>query len=568
MARRVPDRFRKIARLTKVQMEPGPYPNTWTGTGGITSSTHYLHSSIRGFNADYIDLTHRIKLGSVFQSLAEQIYHTSCENVQLLHEVSQQTRRTFFMSPDTSKPVEEDPIIHTLLEPSQQDPTYVRDIQNLKKVLNWTDFEDKIIQYLNDVYTQGGTVKHHKGDTDYTTFYRQVGDRIGTILQTFVDNTKKITTTDVQSARDRVQTILQAATQQPNGFGDLILSPQWKSLIHKDEFATILGYAYEDLITISLQQALNSIANQFATQLTVSRTGQNKKIADAIISGQPIIITGQERFAGAEINPAISAKLRRQNAFSPTAQVKFSDLVNRLQYEGSLEHIQALAYIYDNYIALSTWNTSEQTNRGTTRYSVGRKSNKQVHLSSYKHRKEAIIASNTSLGQFFKPLALYINILMLNLSFFGNTIDAGHISMFDPDFFNKLDENIGQQVATPPAFLWTAQHIYETADVFYYYLDQAYNHGNLLFTTNNIFANALSTATSPYRASDLQDLYRRKRNILRGDHPNDSIYPLLQSQNIMAFVPPNSAFQTMLANNSRTLTTKFKLAEQYPHYTY
>ena len=579
MARRVPDRFTRVARLQKMELPPGGYPHSWID-GGTSSATHYLHSSIQGFNADYEDLIKSVNLNNVFRKLETQVYQISQENIKVLKQVSQGTRimwsefgfgkdggRDVLIPPDLSKPVDNDPFIRALFSPTEKDPAYMSAIQDLKHVLNWHTFEDEFIRKLNEDYTKGGTVKHKKGSAEYNNFYAQVGGRIGTVLQKFLDVTKTVKREDVQSARTQVQKIVDAASQNPGGFSTFIFSSEWRKLIRENQFSQVLGRAYEDLIVYSLNDALLQLYYKFGddfANLWSHRTGQKNKLTDALIHGRPIKITEVERFQGTALEAGISAKLRQNNSFELTADVQFSDLADRLNEEGSIQDIEALAYIYNNYIALSTWNTDISTNRGTTKFTVGRKNKKQTHLSSFRHRKEALMAPNTALGKFFKPLAQYINMLMLNLSFFGNRLDANNIPIFDAKFFQQLDANIRNYQSTPPAFIFTSNHVYETGDVFDYYLKQSYS-GKPLFTASQIFGSAFSTGKSPYKSSDLVAIYRRKREILRNAREGDFIYPLLQDKNIMSFMPNISAFAEMIKNSSRTLATRIKLADVYPH---
>ena len=549
----------RISRLTKLKMnldsiteDVGALPYERASFSN-TDEKMYLHSSIHGFNADYKGLTGSINLSTVFKRLAKEVADVSVNNIQILREVADSFKTDICQGQE----VENSDFGKILLGTNEGDPSVAALTADVKHVLSWYTFEDEVIRQLNEDFNPLHVRKVDTTQQRRDQFYTDVGDRIGAVLQQYVDKvqTSKITNSDVQKSIVIIQSLLNQASNNPSFFSDAIRSGELHRQLQNCKFANLLGHAYESTIEATINDCLQGV-------YTATRTGIQEKLADIIIHKKTYINNVTSPLYGAAIETGISAKLRIKNSFELKADLLFNDVQKRLEAElkgDAQRSLAVLAFIYNNYIALATWNTDMGSRRGMTMY-VDKEGKKR--RPSFRQRKQRLMGSNTSLGKFFEPLAKYINYLMLNTSFFGNRLDAGGVSLFDQRFFTNMYQNQKTGEATPPALLITSDHIYETWRVFQFYLNQV-NGGELLFSTSQIFGDVFS-GPRVYTVSELKKLYNLKcQYIAEG---TGSIYNRLYDHkpSIMDSMPTQNAYQLMMAQTKgRQLKQKINLNIKY-----
>ena len=564
------NRIRAYKKSTENIKGAGTLP--WQRTGNVdwkdTSATYYLHSSIQGFYDDYNSLTHQNALGVVFDHLAKEAEATSRDNIKKLKEIATTVKMPIFKATSADQPIEETPLGQVLLGTgdAEKEESLTSAFIAGKHALDWETFEDEVINKLNRDYLKVTT--HKTSSAVGQAFYSAVGQRINNSLMNLQAKLAGRTDSeDIKQVYQQITDILQEAAAETGdaaeGFKNAIIRGKFKGLFygnHRFQLASLMGRAYEDAIAATMQSCLGDAYEAI-------RTGTLNHLSD-------VVIKRKADFDVAVPVPqfGISAKLRRNNYFSFQTQVQPQEALDRVANELGADTnavFNELAFVYNNIIALSIWNSTDNGKQGMKRvvYKITHRNGKRVkykaHQStSVESRRTALLDAHTKLGKFFNSFTRYINILMYNTAFFGNRLDAGDVSIFNPQFLANIQsgyaENNGK--SAPPAFILTAGHLYETWRVFQHFLDAPKN----TITTGELFTDWLHP-THPYNATMLIKLHDRKVDLLR-KNSEDTIYGRLfdGAPSIMDMMPSRNLFAELYANaKNRKIEKTIKLADYY-----
>lgn len=535
-------------------------------------ATYYLHSSISGFNADYVKLSHQAQLGIIFQRLYQDTYTQALDAINILKSTAKAARPVFFQNTqDDGRPIEQSPLGQLLLkgiDAKTEDAKLASALSGAKNVLNWYTFENEVINQLNQDYMKGGK-RHKKESAEAQAFYASVGKEISDKLQNFVTLAEKHTELpELHQVYLLITDLLHSAADMgrgdaAQGFTNAILTNKLRSLLYDDgrgQLASLMGLAYEDAIAMGINSFLGN-------SYEAIRVGLQERLSD-------IIVKSKTNFDVTNTIPTfgISAKLRRKNQFSFNVAVQPYEVLERIRDYGGDDADNVLndfAFIYNNYVALSVWNSSDEGPRGMSMYKAKRGEGVQRHRSTITNRRESLMGVSSKLGQFFYTFAKYINILIYTTAFFGNRVDANNVSIFDPNYFANIKQGYGNsnQNVAPPAFIQTANHLYETWTIF----DSLFNSSDLVFSTGEIFGRWMAP-TKLYTSDQLYKIYSRKRMILTKDHESNTIYgALFDDGNIMASMPSMNLFADLMSQLKnadgtkmvRKLSRTLKLADSY-----
>lgn len=177
--------------------------------------------------------------------------------------------------------------------------------------------------------------------------------------------------------------------------------------------------------------------------------------------------------------------------------------------------LKYLFYVYRNILALTEFASDKMIGRtaGNRRVFVSNRAKKNNLLLTLGSVRTALIDFNT-----------YITYRLLLTAFFGNSIDA-NANPLDQTFFEQLAQGYENTSTAPPAFIMTARHIYKTADILEHYLtlDKKRSEWRNLNELQSYFAGY-------HEYKNLQKLWEQKRTILRNasaDNADQNVYTIL-----------------------------------------
>lgn len=177
--------------------------------------------------------------------------------------------------------------------------------------------------------------------------------------------------------------------------------------------------------------------------------------------------------------------------------------------------LKYLFYVYRNILALTEFASDKMVGRsaGNHRVFVSNRAKKNNLLLTLGPVRTALIDFNT-----------YITYRLLLTAFFGNSIDA-NVNPIDQTFFEQLAQGYENTNTAPPAFIMTAHHIYKTADILEHYLtlDKKRSEWRNLNELQSYFAGY-------HEYQNLQKLWEQKRSILRNanaDNADQNVYTIL-----------------------------------------
>ena len=545
------------------QKDAKPADQDWSNR----DARYYLHSSIQGFNRDYLQLTHIESVQNTFNNLCTEAINASHKNIKILKDTAEAVKIPVFKATSTNQPIEDTPVGRVLLgkaDYTNEQQQLAATFSDVKRVLDWHTFTDEVIQQLDREYTQNGTVRHTniKTNQESQAYYLAIGKRISDKLTDMQKLLTQLNTNneDIQQVLAYITAILdEAGNNKSQYFSDQIQNRNYHNAIYgngRHQLPKLLGNAYEVGITGTLNSTLDNLFEAI-------HTGLNGRLSD-------VIVKQKASFTATTSIPSfgISAKLRRNNSFTFEATLHAQDLIKRLELP--IAALNELAFVYNNYIALSIWNTSQIGTRGIGTYTKRKiKHHKyqadtkvtERHRSSQRSRAESLLVSNSTLGQLFKPLIRYINIIMYTTAFFGNHLDLNttKLPLFSLEYFTQLQSP--DRNTPPPVFIQTTDHLYETWKVLQYYIDNNIN----VFNGGDII-NKWMRPEKIYSTKEIHHIYNRKRELLR-DAEDDTIYGRLftndENGTIMDAMPKLNLFADVFAQQSRKLRTKIKLADQY-----
>jgi len=514
----------------------GELPWSWDDFG-YSSDIQYLHSTVRGFNQDYKELTRQLNLEGHIQSTIQSLTTLLQKERDILRQVAERDKVRFFGAKTASIPLRDTEYVQNLLHginASQTNSSQVQVVvQEMKNASNWYTWEGNVLSQLKAEYDQGN---HSQASRD--KFYQGVVDYIWETWQRFLSLPLEtiVAPQDAQNLLNKIKD--KKITKQTIA--------NWVRSKHAAKntpfgFARELGYIYEDAI----RESVTDYSIRKATNLIAERIGQQNGLVDVALYNKgkakdSIVIDDLDRFTG-----GISAKLRYNNTFSIAVAGTPTDFFHIAGADFELA-LQAIRYLYNNWMALSVYNTDTNrtySNNGQTRTRKAAKLVEGGHL----------------LSRSFQSLSQVANLILLQSAFFANAKDVGvgNISLFNQEYWDNLVAQLNRGQMTIPAFVFTTNDYYETWKIVEYYLSTPLMTATELFGTKgflgreNIYNSGLLKKLYEAKARALKDKKRQYFDLPLYDAIHQNIASPLQA----AFV---DSFETVLHTN-RQLSVKFRL---------
>lgn len=514
----------------------GDLPWSWDDFG-YGADIQYLHSTVRGFNQDYKQLTRQLNLESHIQSTIDNLNTILTREKNLLKEVAERDKVQFFGAKNGDTPLIETEYVQSLIngiDPDTTNNTQVQVvIQEMKNASNWYTWEGRVLSQLRDEYEKGPKTTESRDK-----FYNSVVDYIWDSWQRFRELPFEtfVTPDDANAILNKIKS--KKITKQTISNWVRYKNPSKSTPFG---FAKELGLVYEDAI----RENIVDYSVKRAKDLIIERIGQKGGIVDvALVQGTAkttIKIDDLNRFTG-----GISAKLRHNNTFSievsGTPREFFS--LAGAEFEQSL---QALRYLYNNWMALSVYNTDlnrTYSNNGQQRTRKAKKLLDGGHL----------------LSRSFQSLTRIANLILIQSAFFANAKDVGkgNICLFNQEYWNELIAQLDHGFMTIPAFVFTANDYYETWKIVQYYLNNSLMEPNDLFGSRQF----LGVNKNLYNAGQLKRLYETKAKAIKDKNRMHADLPLYDVIHLSIGGPLNKAFIDCfdeVLHTNRKLSIQFRL---------
>lgn len=521
---------------------PGIYPKA-------TQDNSYIHSTYRGFRADYNQLTAQISIESQLYQNVDTLYKSNLDRIQNLRATGRRYKTALFGCKSEDEDIEQAPPIYMFLHQNQ----LIKELQNLQSQLSWSILQDKSTEAgrLNAIYLRA---KNHSTDSNdilkkrtafYKSWSKQWTDAINNVLDTLGTSEYRNQFNDLAQLLENFK-----ANLQQDGTALFVDS---KNGIKPGEVLSKLGFQWEAIAAWFLGGAVLEVADPTRVKTNIQQIGKKEGLGDISLGH---ILYEDTVPLDMQFEGTMSLKFRANENFSIQAQVNPAQIF-KAYTDKTGELLNILGYLYNNWISLSSYSSETDRNRSKLRTDFRAKRIKKIKL-------RGVALDNNSvnipvLARMFYPLTQYINLYIFNLGFYGNRKDAG-VAPFDPEFLQNLDN-----VTQIPVFLLTKNHCHETADVFQYYNELVYS-GQLLIDIPDLFVGTKQSQgifLPPIRPQPtvLRELYRRKRQLLREDTTDASIYDIIGKERPSTEI--NYFDLLMNGTKTRTLKVKFHLKDSY-----
>lgn len=500
----------------------------------------YVHSSIRGFNADYKDLIQDIDIRAKFRHMCDQQLAINNKNIQLLDTVAKEYKHARLgIGPNDE--LEDSPVMQAIYHKSE----LVRDMQRLKMLTDYRSIHYGELGQLNLDYAS----THYQDPEKRAAFYTKLGQEYQHTLEKLFDSVTKLDRKDnsnpLQELKDLTQRLLESINPNATNYQEL-----WTS--KPGNLSSLLGTQWENVLTCLMQE---SVKKQLGPAIAekITNIGKNNQLSDIVDKSFSVEIKNY----GKKLMAGFSAKFRHNNNFDITASFQLADVFAPLKDD--IKALEAIGYVYNQFAALSAFSSEYYRAKNIT--TLNRKKQDMATQRAWLTR------TQNEFGGIFVDMARYINLFMLNVAFWGNRLDAQNIPAFAPGFFESIDDNPN---SAPPAFLLTMRHPYETAHVFEKIQSQLTE--KPFWTVQDLFAGSynnkgkLVNKSAAFRASvpseaQLRENYALKASALRRasayDHANYDIYTVILSQPLVQASTCN--ILEILGDRSRAVTVRFSL---------
>lgn len=526
LARRFLSRQRQDIYSMQIQKPPGDYPSTWS-VGGVKNAydqSHYLHSSIRGFNADYQYMSDATKTITLFDRLYKDQKEQTTRQIGVLTQLANKVKPTLGLKPNQD--IMESDVCQLLYKGNSIYNQLRTDILKLKQAslqpkqeyLNSHNITRKEYQkqaaatmtrYLNDIQQLLAPVQ--AGEADPTPALRRINE-----LQEFIQ---------------RVGTELQKNHTW-------ITWKKEESFNNRDEnLHSRLGFIWELILESAFADSVKEAVSQenIVKALTYQ---QNYNLSDLLV-GKPVQLQLQGEDFRRNINAGISAKFRQSNAFTirgNNASISIDEILNRYNLTKDQNELDTLAYIYDNYLALTIFDTeSLPKNKQFDTKIKGKGASRRRH--QYQ-RNETLQQWPSIFRQIFQKLADFVYLAIISGGLFGNKNDAGSgiaTPVFDPNYTQHILDNLNNNGNYGiPAFLFTAQRAFETGKLLQAVFAKSEN-GGLSDASEVLFHSLLAPPAYSNVPNYLREIYFSKCDALLDASNQDkpTIYDILRTSNVI-----------------------------------
>lgn len=469
----------------------------------------YIHSTIVGFNQDYLEYSHTQNILNVGKQYREKGKQDLEEALNILeHNADVFT-----------KPIWGDPIPGV---PPQTTKNGIPTLDHLSRA-NYALFHSPTALSSQEwLHAYGawqiafGQYRHKTGKNveEEPTFRDELTSVVSTVQNAARELFSKIQEYDNiehsyippdekenDPARKKAQTVLNRVIQ-------FNLSKKDISSFNKDllALASYFGYRTESLRSYDILNEISAAdvkTNLEQGNFVLKRT-KTKGVSDIEFE----LKTTVPKASDTHLAAGISYKLRTFGNFTLSATFELSNTEDM--------NLQYLFYLYRNILALTEFASDKM---------VGRNKNNKRVLSSNRAKYNNLLVGLGDARTSIVDFNTYITYRLLLTAFFGNRYDAESSQPLDPDYLEQLKTGYNQTGGTPPSFVMTGQHVYKTADILRHYLemDQRTKEWKNLNSFQSYFA-----GRGWYR--DLQKLWDDKRDILttaNEEDPTQNVYDIL-----------------------------------------
>lgn len=506
----------------------GTLPNTWGD-----ENKHYIHSTINGFNDDYIHYVTNNKLEDKLQNTLNIIYNNNNARVQQMYQETAEVKKKYFnLGPNDS--ISDSEFVKFLKEKLLDVMREIKQIitfdGNSKLVQKW--FKKYAIPDNNGGYKKGNNGKPSLKEETKVQAYKEYGDlinkkytEIGNSMNQMIeslgikDDNKNFDI--VSSLKKRIEDINTAVAGGKSNIGKLQFLT---GNAFEPFFATVfLGYLNKSLKTADNKQYSEAITKALIT-------GKTERVTDLIVG----------------IKNAPSAR------FSLKANVKNNlDIKKQWNWEDFIADTPSLKntnkefnYIYDNFVALRSFNSSMIS----TSY---KHKSKQI-----KNEEKILLLSNNSFTKIFNLYERVIYATLIQYGLYANKYDMG-VKAYSTNF--KYDMF--------PQFLG---NIFNIVEMWKIYKDVNENLYNGTIDRNEfplLFSEQLKTGNYGAKETYLKRLYKEKQKLMRQNEQETTLYGgKLPEKETMNLIPSSTQniWNKAIGKKSKTLRVKLNLNK----YTY
>lgn len=497
-----------LPRAQTDHLPPGTYPSNWDsmGVAGAYEHPHYLHSTIRGFNADYQSMTDADHALTMF----DRLYNRQKEQTQ------------------------------------RQIDYLIAAAKAAKPQLGLTESQDIMESKLCQLLYNGDSIYNH----------------VRTLALKLKSASLKPNKEDLQKTGGMKAWLQQASTQMSAYMTEmttLLQDPQFStSAIHKvklfDDFITHvneelaqshpfiywrgeentingskqetlhqrLGFVWEKLIEAAYHDSVQNTVNENNIFKALTEE-KNFNLSDLLL-GKAVQLDLQGQDERALIKVGGSAKFTTNGSFvikANNAAISPQQILERAGINTSNNHeLDLLAYIYDNYTALTLFESDKYFSQGIdSKMQAGetKRSRRQFR------RNETLQQWPSIFRQIFQKFADYVYLAVISAAFFGNSTDYGNQKMaapvFNLDYVDTIMNNLNNTKNNQglPAFLFTSQRAFETGKLLQIIFNQSTT-GALSDASEVLFATLLAPPSWAYVGDWLKEIYASKCEAL-----NDSM---------------------------------------------
>jgi len=537
------------------QYDLGPLPYTWEGDYGLAEATtglHYLHSSIKGFIDEAAQIERDYKLDAFFTARVNDICLQNQQRIRQLREGCENIKVEMFGG-TRDQDVNTTPAIQEFYG---KNAAFFKTLEELRSFATYR-FHD--VNWKKDAAFLDTLRRRLKQDPNNPTLKQQHDD----FARQFYDRYAKTVSTQIQQLYDFINQYGSPAsfTKLLDVLQDMETRLRQQidtgaksiSFSRKLNIPSRLGKAFEPIVTFLLNNTKQGAAH-FVADETIA---DQNFITDAIIKGKNtktvVIHDSTSRFLN-----GLSIKFTNNNSFDAKPTIHTNETLSEFTENMADQQVDALAYLYNNIVALSLYNSSDRT-RGAVRGNL--------------------MSGHNRVGKVFSKMLKYYNLYLINTFLWGNAKDAGSVQPFNKDYFN----NIGKTPA--PVFFVNQNQFFESWRVFQNIQDTIL--GGTLLWDNNLTNSLFSDSRTGQAA--LRELYATKAAWLT--QSSDAIYTVLRhrpkvnpmpaylsfngksgvtggdsADNIMeTFLQPtwNPYRDIIQQSQSRTLRTKIELLKYY-----
>ena len=528
-----------FSRADTSQLEPGIYPSNWNymGVKNAYSQAHYLHSTVRGFNADYQQMTDVNRSLIMFDKLYNDQHAATQRQIDLLIQAAQAAKSQLGLRPDQD--IMESNLCQ-LLYKGNSIYNQVRELSlKLKKAeasVSWADIKSgkhkqdlhkvsqQMLQYMNDMTT---LMKDNPDSALHKV--KLFTDFIDHTIQELQKDHPKVRWTQVESVNDSPENLHQH-----------------------------LGFVWEEIIGAAYIDSVRNTVNE-GNIIRALTNSKNYHLSD-LLFGKPVDLTLTGTDERASINVGISAKFTNNGSFKikgNNAAITPQEILTRhgIPLENNPE-LDTLAYIYDNYTALTIFEADRFVQQGLDS-KMGKGSRKEQRQ-QYR-RNETLQRWPSVFRQIFQKFSDFAYLAIISGAFFGNSADYGNTSknaaapVFNPDYTDEIIKNLnGNSGQGLPAFIFTSTKAYETGKLLKIIFDRS-NIGALSDASIVIFQTLFSAPSWGIIGDFLKEMYESKCEALNlaADSTNGTIYGILRNSKAIFGVSDWHPFHSIMKRRSR-----------------